>query len=130
MVDGVCEESESLVYKNIFPFYYIPETQTEAKSYVVLKVDFPRRIDKMYKNVRVYILIFCHQDIMQVQNANGTRIDLMSEVVESLFNTRDDFGFGEMVLSSDCEVNINNTYRGREMIFTVEDFNSDACKND
>ena len=61
---------------------------------------------------------------------NGTRIDLMGEIVEELFNGRDDFGFGEMELKSNVEININTTYRGRELRFVVEDFNSDACKDE
>ena len=71
-----------------------------------------------------------HQDIMKVEDASGTRIDLMGEIIEDLFNGRDDFGFGEMELKSNVEININTTYRGRELRFVVEDFNSDACKDE
>ena len=49
---------------------------------------------------------------------------------EDLFNGRDDFGFGEMELKSNAEININTTYRGRELRFFVEDFNADACKDE
>ena len=67
---------------------------------------------------------------MKVEDENGTRIDLMGEIIEDLFNGRDDFGFGEMELKSNAEININTTYRGRELRFFVEDFNADACKDE
>ena len=126
--DGECVDSEYLTYKQIFPYYYIPETQTEAKSYVIMKVNGLGIMGKLYNKVEVYICVMSHQDIMEVKG--GTRIDLMGEIVEELFNGRDDFGFGEMELKSDVEVNINTTYRGRELRFVVEDFNADACKDE
>ena len=126
--DGECVDSDDLIYKQFFPYYYIPETQTEAKSYVIIKVNGLGIRGKLYNKVEVYICVMSHQDIMEVKG--GTRIDLMGEIVEELFNGRDDFGFGEMELKSDVEVNINTTYRGRELRFVVEDFNSDACKDE
>ena len=126
--DGECVDSDYLIYKQFFPYYYIPETQTETKSYVIMKVNGLGIRGKLYNKVEVYICVMSHQDIMEVKG--GTRIDLMGEIVEELFNGRDDFGFGEMELKSDVEVNINTTYRGRELRFVVEDFNSDACKDE
>ena len=85
---------------------------------------------KIYNKAEVYICVMSHQDIMIVEDAGGTRIDLMGEIIEDLFNGRDDFGFGEMELKSNTEININTTYRGRELRFFVEDFNADACKDE
>ena len=126
--DGKCIDSNELIYKQFFPYYYIPETQTESKSYVIMKVNGLGIKGKLYNKVEVYICVMSHQDIMKCKN--GTRIDLMGEIVEELFSGRDDFGFGEMELKANVEININTTYRGRELRFVVEDFNSDACKDD
>lgn len=128
--DGECVDSDYLVYKQFFPYYYIPETQTEAKPYVIMKVNGLGVKEKLYNKVEVYICVMSHQDIMKVADTSGTRIDLMGEIIEELFNGRDDFGFGEMELKSNMEVNINTTYRGRELRFLVEDFNADACKDE
>ena len=128
--DGEIIDANGLVYKQIFPFYYIPETQTETLSYVIMKVNGLGVSGKIYNKVEVYICVMSHQDIMIVEDANGTRIDLMGEIIEDLFNGRDDFGFGEMELRSNAEININTTYRGRELRFFVEDFNADACKDE
>ena len=126
--DGEIIDANGLVYKQIFPFYYIPDTQTETLSYVIMKVNGLGISGKIYNKAEVYICVMSHQDIMKVEDASSTRIDLMGEIIEDLFNGRDDFGFGEMELKSNAEININTTYRGRELRFVVEDFNSDACK--
>ena len=128
--DGEIIDANDLVYKQIFPFYYIPDTQTETLSYVIMKVNGLGVSGKIYNKAEVYICVMSHQDIMKVEDANGTRIDLMGEIIEDLFNGRDDFGFGEMELKSNAEININTTYRGRELRFFVEDFNADACKDE
>ena len=128
--DGEIIDANDLVYKQIFPFYYIPDTQTETLSYVIMKVNGLGVSGKIYNKAEVYICVMSHQDIMKVEDAGGTRIDLMGEIIEDLFNGRDDFGFGEMELKSNAEININTTYRGRELRFFVEDFNADACKDE
>ena len=128
--DGEIIDANGLVYKQIFPFYYIPDTQTETLSYVIMKVNGLGVSGKIYNKAEVYICVISHQDIMKVEDAGGTRIDLMGEIIEDLFNGRDDFGFGEMELKSNAEININTTYRGRELRFFVEDFNADACKDE
>lgn len=131
VVDGECVGAdEGLIHKQIFPFYYIPETQTEELAYVLMKVNGLGIKDTIYNRVEVIIYVVSHQRIMKVDGREGTRIDLMGEVVEELFNGRNDFGFGEMELKSNYEENINNIHRCRTLRFLVEDFNADACYNE
>ncbi len=127
--DGECINSDDLIYKQIFPYYYIPETQTSAQPYVIMKVNGLGMKNKIYNKAEVYICVVSHQDRMQAKGG-GTRIDLMGEVIEELFNGRDDFGFGEMELISNIESEINTTHRCRILRFIVEDFNADACPNE
>ena len=132
--DGDCidvdDDEIGLVYKQIFPYYYIPDIQTETLSYVIMKVNGLGSIDKMYTKAEVYVCVISHQDIMRVKDGTGTRIDMMGEVIEKLFNGRDDFGFGEMELKSNIETNLNTTHRCRELRFIVEDFNPSACPDE
>ena len=36
---------EQLIYKHIFPYLYVDDTQTEAKTYVCIEVSVPRTHD-------------------------------------------------------------------------------------
>ena len=85
---------------------------------------------KIYNKAEVYICVISHQDCMYVKGGGGTRIDLMGEIIEELFNGRDDFGFGEMELKSNIETSVNTSHRCRELRFLVEDFNADACRDE
>lgn len=131
VIDGECVDvDDGLVYKQIFPFYYVPETQTEQLAYIMLKVNGLGVRNKIYTKADVYVCVAAHQGIMRVPGGDGPRIDMMSEIIEELFNGRDDFGFGEMELVSNYEDSINTTIRCRILKFVVEDFNSDACKDE
>ena len=127
--DGECIDSDELIYKQIFPFYYIPDTQTKAQSYVMVKVNGLGVKNKIYNKAEVFVCVASHQDIMETKGG-GTRIDLMGEIIEGLFNGRDDFGFGEMELKFNTEDEININHRCRIIKFIVEDFNANACPND
>lgn len=135
LIDPTCLENgecvdveEKLEYKQIFPYYYIPDTQTDQLAYVMMKVNGLGIHDGIYTALDVYICVVAHQGIMRVDGLLGNRIDLMGEIVEDLFNGRDDFGFGSMSLVSNVESEINEFHRCRILRFTVEDFNADACK--
>lgn len=130
IIDGCCSENtDELVYKKLFPFYYIPDTQIDKFSYVMMKIDVFGTKNNLYNNVDVYICVMSHQDCMKVEKERGTRIDLMAECIEQLFSGRDDFGFGEMNLISNQETSMTDKHRCRILRFTVEDFNANACKD-
>lgn len=127
--DGECVNSDDLIYQQIFPYYYIPDTITEEKAYVIMKVNGLGIKNKIYNKAEVYITVISHQGCMKAKGG-GTRIDLMGEIIEELFNGRDDFGFGEMELISNIETEVNANHRCRILRFMVEDFNADACPDE
>ena len=127
---GECVNSDELIYKQLFPYYYIPETQTEVLPYITMKVNGLGVKDKIYNKAEVYIRVISHQDCMYVKGGGGTRIDLMGEIIEELFNGRDDFGFGEMELKWNIETDISTFHKCRELRFLVEDFNANACRDE
>lgn len=127
--DGECVNSDDLIYQQIFPYYYIPDTVTEEKAYVIMKVNGLGIKNKIYNKAEVYVAVVSHQGCMKAKGG-GTRIDLMGEVVEELFNGRDDFGFGEMELISNIETEVNTNHRCRILRFMVEDFNANACPDE
>lgn len=134
VVNGECvnadDEENGLIYKQIFPYYYTPQTQSPELSYIMMKVDGLGVTDNIYTSAEIYICAAAHQNIMRVNDSIDTRIDLMSEVIEELFNGREDFGFGKMKLASSTETDINSVIKGRVLKFVVEDFSTDACKNE
>lgn len=113
---------EGLIYKNIFPYGYIPETVEEAKCYILITVDMPHvwsESSYLFRKVVVSFYIVCHQRLMQT-DYGGTRIDYIAEELEKLFGGSSDFGFGEMELISSTEENPDFEHRARVMQFQTK----------
>ena len=96
---------EELMYKNIFPYVYVPDVEEEAKCYILVTVDMPKVWNDnsyLFKEVLVCFYILCHQELMKT-DYGGTRIDYISDELEGLFKSSSDFGFGEMELIANTE---------------------------
>lgn len=52
---------EKLLYRNIFPYLYVDDTQTNQESYICVEVDIPRTMNFTYKDMRIIIWCYCHK---------------------------------------------------------------------
>ena len=66
------EELENIVYSNIYPFLYIPYTQTNVELYLNIEVSVPKVIWGAFKGYpQMIIQIICHQDKMRLNKAGS-----------------------------------------------------------
>ena len=115
---------ENIVYKQIFPYLYIDETQTETKTYICCEVNIPRIPTATIKDLTITIWAFCHKDIMQYSKKGykGSRTDILSDMIERCLCDSDKFGIGKLHLDSVTHIYPNTKTYGRQMIFTIPDF--------
>ena len=116
-----------LIYEYIFPYLYIDDEQTSAKTYVCIEVSVPRTHDFTYKDMQIDILCYCHKDIMQYYKAgySGTRADIITDMVDRLLNSSNNYGVGRLKLKSVVPANVSKTHYGWHMIYTCAEFNID-----
>lgn len=87
--DGVTDAND-LIYTHIFPSLRIPDTETEKKTYICVKVNNPDLAsfkNKTIKPMRLLVYVITHQDLQYVSSGKAkgcTRIDYISECVENL----------------------------------------------
>ena len=119
----VTEEPDSLIYKNLFPYMRIPETQSRADTYILLSVDIDRvnRFNKTYARYRTVFWVLAHKESMEMEERNATRIDFIGEEIKDLFDGKHKFGFSEFELVSNREILLNEKYSYRELTFTCND---------
>lgn len=124
--NGSCEYPDELLYKYIFPYGRIPETEEEVGTYIAIKVHVPSigaRNDTI-RNVRIEIRIYAHHDLMKVKGKSVDRIDMLSAVVDKLINETMDFGIGPLRLESNTEHVLDSKHSFREMFFRTDAINS------
>ena len=124
------ESEDDLIWTRLFPHLWIPSTEEEVKTYVLVEINIPERRQRYGSNsssIWTYpVIIFnvlTHQDDMRMNIAgeSGTRMDYLSELIEDKYSGRQDFGVGTLQLKSDVAGSVNNTYRFRELIFEAVD---------
>lgn len=124
------EELEDIVYNNIFPYGYIPETQTNVELYITLEASVPKMLFRqVWEHPFLTIKLICHQDKMRLYKAgvSANRLDHLSTLIDKLLNGTEGWGFGELSLVSNTEYNLSAVYKVREMIFQGQDLNNDLC---
>lgn len=118
------EDVDNLIYKQIFPYLYIDDTQTEVMTYICLEVDIPRIPTHTIKNVQVIIWICSHKEDMKYSKYGylGTKVDILSDIVERSLHNSDKFGIGKLSLNSVTHFFPNAKYYGKQLIFNTSDF--------
>lgn len=131
------EDAEDLAYVRLFPYYFIVPTQEDAKTYIFVEVALTAVQDRfnalkndiVYDKCTVYIYVVAHQTLMRMESAgmSAVRIDYISQLLNKKFNGKRIAGFGTLQRVSNIPRSINDTYRSREMVFEVLDFNKEMC---
>jgi len=121
---------DTLVYKNIFPYLRIPDAQNKADTYILLAVDIlnVNRKNPTFVDLRLTIWVMAHQECMQMDESESTRIDYLGEELRNLFDGQPKYGFGILELNSSREIVLNERYQYRELIFHTTDLKLSAEK--
>lgn len=134
------ENPEDLVWKRLFPHYYIPDVQESVKTYILVEIDIiEQRISRygnktanIYSHPQITFRILSHQKDMQMkkQGLSATRIDYIGYLIDKKYNKKTGFGLGRLKLISNLAGNLNDTYRIRELKFQGVEIDDDLCDDD
>jgi hypothetical protein len=123
-LEVIKDEPDTLMYKNLFPYMRVPETQNKADTYILLSVDMDRvnRNNRTYAIYKTTIWTMAHIDRMQMEaRFQATRIDYIAMELDKLFDGSRKFGFSPFELISNREVLLDVKYIYRELVFVCSD---------
>lgn len=128
------DDDDGIVYRQIFPYLYIDETQTQVNTYICFETDIPNIPTATIKDMKLIVWCLCHKRCMKYSKNgySGTRADILADAVERTLRQaeadsqnkgRSKFGIGKLHLESVTYMASQyKDYYGRQMIFTVPDF--------
>lgn len=124
------EKIDNLVYTQVFPYLYVDETQKEVLPYVCCEIKIPHIPNESVKHMQVIFWIYSHKSCMKysLKDYVGTRVDILSDIIERQLHDSKDFGIGKIELKSIGNVFPNYKYYGRELIFDVSDFKTKGVR--
>ena len=132
------ESPDDLVWVRLYPHDYIPQTQEDVKTYILVEIDIPERRtrngnesdDMIWIYPTIIFNVLTHQEDMRLDmiGESGTRMDYLAELIENKYQGRTDFGVGTLRLKSDIAGSVNTTYRFRQLVFEAVDINNNICE--
>lgn len=113
---------DTLAYKQVFPYEFIPDTVEHGTSFICFDVDIQRASDKLYYYPTLYIWVFSHSSLLR--NEEGTIIpDAICSELANMLNGSRYYGLGELDLYSAKRFSPMTDYQGKVLTFNAVDFN-------
>lgn len=127
--DEASVPNHSLPYSQIFPFEYVPDTVSDAKTFICFDTDIVSVPNKTVYVPVIYVWVFTHKSNLRAKNG-GCTLDKMAVAVNRLLNGNRHYGFGELKLDSVKRFIPITDYQGRVLTFYAKDFNRKTAKLD
>lgn len=110
---------------NIRPYLFIPDTQTETRTFVCYQVSFDEvpRYNAIQKYTLITFTIFAYENDVMDKLTGIPRHDLIASIIREKFNWSSIFGMQTHLISSKESVT-DNHYLTRTLIFQIRDTNS------
>jgi len=124
------EDPDDLVWVRLFPHMFVPQTEEQVRSYILVEIDIPERRTRygssdsnIWVHPTIVFYVLTHQEDMRMNlvGESGTRMDYLAELIEDKYDGRQDFGVGTLKLKSDVAGSVNTTYRFRQLVFEAVD---------
>ena len=120
--------NRSLPYTQVFPFEFIPDTETGAKTFICVDVDIVSVPNSTFYTLAIYVWVFAHKSQLRLSDGRGVRTDKLASAVDRIANGSRDYGLGKLKLMSSQRFTPVTDYQGRVLTFVAQDFNRDGSK--
>lgn len=116
------EQPERLMYKQIFPYEYVPDTVEHGQTFICCDVDIQRSSNKTFLQPALYVWVFTHKSKLRLPGG-GVRTDRLASEIAKVLNGSRSYGLGELDLYSVKRFAPITDYQGKVMLFQATDFN-------
>jgi len=112
----------ALMYSQVFPYEFIPDTATHGKTYICCEVEIQKALNKTLLCPSLYIWVFTHKSNMRLPEG-GVRVDKLCSEIARLINGSRYYGLGELDLYSVKRFAPILDIQGKVMLFQAIDYN-------
>jgi len=124
LIDDTVElkNAKKLVYKQVFPYEYVPDTVEEGKTFICCDVDIQKTVNQTFLLPTLYVWVFTHKSKLRLPEG-GVRTDKLCSKIAGAINGSREYGLGELDLYSVKRFAPMTDFQGKIMTFTGKDFN-------
>lgn len=126
--NGMCEDPTDMVYDNINPYEFYPETIEKGRVYVCCDVDVTSTREKPYYDLVLYVWVFAHKSLLKLPEG-GVRTDELCAAIDDKINGSRYYGLGKLNLNSSKRFAPIADYAGKMLTYRATDFNKKQTDN-
>lgn len=115
-------DAKDLVYTQVFPYEFVPETMQEGKTYICCDVDIQKSVNDLILSPTIFIYVMSHSSVLRLDEG-GIRPDKICALIAQKLNGSRRFGLGSLDLYSVKRFAILTDYPGKVMTFYARDYN-------
>lgn len=119
---AVVDDVGSLVYTQVFPYEYIPNTVENGHTFICCDVDVQKVMNKTFLVPQLCIWIFTHKSLLRAPSG-VIRTDALCAEICKVINGSRRYGLGELNLVSVRRFAPIADYHGKVMTFTTIEYN-------
>lgn len=125
----ITDTPEKLMYTQVFPYEYIPDTVEHGYTFICCDVDVQRAQNKTFLTPVLYIWEFTHKSKLRLPDGGGVRTDRLASEIAKTINGSRMYGLGELDLYSAKRFAPLMDYQGKVLVFLATDFNRQSPSN-
>ena len=110
----------SLIYNSIYPYRFIPQIQTEPKTFITMRFGYKPN-GMTYKNGSIYFYIITHNSLIRT-DYGMLRYDFLANKIDELMNSSRDIGLGKLPFHDMDDFIVNENYIGIYLAYKSTEF--------
>ena len=110
----------SLIYNSIYPYRFIPQIQTEPKTFITMRFGYKPN-GMTYKNGSIYFYIITHNSLIRT-DYGMLRYDFLANKIDELMNSSRDIGLGKLPFYDMDDFIVNENYIGIYLAYKSTEF--------
>lgn len=116
------QNPERLVYEQVFPYEYVPDTVEHGQTFICCDVDVQKSMNKTFLMPVLYVWVFTHKSKLRLPEG-GVRTDKLASEISKTINGSRYYGLGELDLYSAKRFAPITDYQGKVLTFQATEFN-------
>jgi len=112
----------SIIYKNVFPYKYIPSAQETASSYITMAFTNFSPQNREFKVGNIYFYIICHNNLLKT-NYGCLRYDYIVNLIDEIFNDTGNISIGDFKFDSMSDFQVDSNHIGCWICYEARSFN-------
>jgi len=120
-IKDLIDNPSDLLYQNIYPYSYIPETQDTQKTFITLKFGNYKYVNNYFKSGEICFYVFSHYKLLRTDYST-LRTDYIINEIHKIFNATDKLGINKLGFKTMSDFNPNTYLLGSYIVYDAIDF--------